>query len=152
MRKNIRKVQISILLIIALLSSVLFSSCGTKIKDAKATVENFCNAIAEDNFEKAVGFIHSSKNVTAKKLKNSISSDEDKYGIDFSDGVEFVQCTNMFSNHRTTLLTGYSSEVTLEFKIKIGDAELDLYTLVLSDNAGSGIVNFEISMKSDSII
>lgn len=144
MKNNSRKIRIAMALVILMLCSLFLTSCKAGLSDADGKVKDMCAALADDDFEKAVGLMHPSVGLTADSLRDSISDIEKKCGIDFSNGVEFVETVGMFSHFNISTSDGAVKTMTLQYKVSIGGSVLDLYTVVVSNSEGFGIYNFTI--------
>ena len=147
MRNNSRKIRIAMALVILMLCSLFLTSCKAGLSDADDKVKDMCAALAEDDFEKAVGLMHPSVGLTADSLRDSISDIEKKCGIDFSSGVEFTDTVAKSSYLNVQIPAGVAKTMSIQYKIAINGLELDLYTVVVSDSEGFGIYNFTVQNR-----
>lgn len=150
MTNNVRKNCTTIALILLVLCSLLLSSCGISVDDGKTLVGDFCTALKGDDYERAAQLIHPSNEATAEQLRESISTIENRYSIDFSDGVSFLRCINMSSNSNIGT-NGKVNSLSLSYEVVISGEELILSVVIVDSSEGYGIYSFVIESNTDAI-
>ena len=134
------------LAIILVLCTLCLSSCGI-LKELKAgmdeaiiLVENFCTALANDDFDTAKGYLHPDSTPKQDELSTFITKLEQTHSIDFSDGVSFKRRTDAGSTYYDSDYDGSVHEI--EYEISVGSVTTHFFFVVVKNDNGYGIYNF----------
>ena len=137
-----------VLAIIFVLCTLCLSSCGI-LKELKAgmdeaivLVEDFCIALANDDFDTAKGYLHPDSTPKQDELSTFITKLEQTHSIDFSDGVAFKRRTGTGSTYYDSDYDGNVHEI--EYKIAVGGVTTDFFFVVVKNDSGYGLYNFGI--------
>ena len=136
------------LAIILVLCTLCLSSCGI-LKELKAgmdeaiiLVEDFCTALANDDFDTAKGYLHPDSTPKQDELSTFITKLEQTHSIDFSDGVSFKRRTDAGSTYYDSDYDGSVHEI--EYEISVGSVTTHIFFVVVKNDNGYGIYNFGI--------
>ena len=136
------------LAIILVLCTLCLSSCGI-LKELKAgmdeaiiLVEDFCTALANDDFDTAKGYLHPDSTPKQDKLSTFITKLEQTHNIDFSDGVAFKRRTSIGSTYYDSDYDGSVHEI--EYEIAVGGVITNFFFIVIKNDSGYGLYNFGI--------
>ena len=139
MKKSI--VLLSILLTVCMLA---LSGCGLLeelkkgLQDAVALAEDFCVALADNNWTLAQGCLHpNSVSPTANNLESFVAQLEKNHNVDFSDGVAFKMRTSFTSAYYDSSYGGMVHEFT--YNVSSGGVDTSMLIVVLQNDAGFGI-------------
>ena len=137
-----------ILAIILVLCTLCLSSCGI-LKELKAgmdeaivLVEDFCTALANDDFDTAKSYLHPDSTPKQDELSTFITKLEQTHSIDFSDGVAFKRRTDAGSTYYDSDYDGSVHEI--EYEISVGGVTTDFFFVVVKNDNGYGLYNFGI--------
>ena len=137
-----------ILAIILVLCMLCLSSCGI-LKELKAgmdeaiiLVEDFCTALANDDFDTAKGYFHPDSTPKQDELSTFITELEQTHSIDFSDGVSFKRRTDVGSTYYDSDYDGSVHEI--EYEISVGGVTTHFFFVVVKNDNGYGIYDFWI--------
>ncbi|MBQ7390418.1 MAG: hypothetical protein IJW02_04850 [Clostridia bacterium] len=143
-----KRICTSILIVITLLSCLLLTSCtSVSSDDAEALINDFCSALAEDDYETAASYMHPICNLDANSLKSSIENMEKTLSIDFADGIELGDRTYWYksANFNTNGIKGAYTALSMKHNISISGKDFVLETTVIGDKTGLMISTFRIS-------
>ena len=149
MRLNSRKIFVSLGLIAVLLYSLLLSGCSVSMSAADALAKDFSAAVSADDFETAASLMHPSADIKAEDISKAVTDIESVFGIDFSDGVEFISTAGVFSRFNFNIFGGgLTKQLNVDYKITISGTELTLSTIVIENSAGIGLTRFYVTGKA----
>lgn len=151
MKNYVKHRHTAIAVILLVLLSLLLSGCGVSTDAGKETVGDFCAALKNDDLEAAVSLIHPSSELTAEQLGEAISDIEQRYGVDFSDGVVFKRCINVSQQSNVSVGNGTTKSLSLRYEVSISDCDLILSVVIIENNQGYGINTFLIESSAAAV-
>lgn len=128
---------ICIISIFTLSSCAVFGMVNKTVEFTTTKCEEFLDFIEQDDFNQARELLHSNSEVEKPYLESYISTLEQTYNIDFSEGYEIVTSLSSFYN-----VEGDAKTYESVFVIEISSKELYLYFNYLKDNVDEGIHSF----------
>lgn len=110
--------------------------------EAIILVEDFCTALADNDFATAQGYLHPDSNPSSAELNLYVVFLEQKYSISFSDGVSFKRRVKTGSTYYDSNYDGSVYEIT--YKIVVGGVTTDFFFVIVENDNGSGIYSFGV--------
>lgn len=122
--------------------SVLLSSCSGGIQDseAKAHINEFFAAIAEEDYGKAESMLHPEHPVDLALFFTNVEKEK---GVDFQDGVRIQRYTGFSSSFYHSNVKG--SRYALTMDTTVGEKAVKFTIEIVKNDAGYGIYDFEIN-------
>ncbi|MBR2891742.1 MAG: hypothetical protein IKC22_05185 [Bacilli bacterium] len=108
-------------------------------------IENFCIALSNSDIETAKTYLHPDSMPKKADLAAYVTILENRYNIDFSDGVSFYDRKSIESTYYDSSYDGTIHKI--EYEIVVGNVHTDFYFNVLKNDAGFGIYNFGLTYK-----
>ena len=93
-------------------------------------------AVGNDDFETAKKYLHPEIINMENILEKKIYTLEEKYNLDFSNGVVIKSITD-----ETIAINNIRSNYTARFKLIVGEEDFELYFVATRNNNGFGISN-----------
>lgn len=137
------KYRISFILISLLLICTL-SGCSKGIKEdeAKAYVNSFLEAIEQEDYETADSLFHPDKEASVADLCIAL---EMGLNIDFQDGIEVKEYTDVSSAMYDTTVGGSSCSLTMD--ATVSSVELEIIVQLVKNDNGYGIYSYNFMIK-----
>ena len=128
-----------IILVLALSLSIVGCRDGLKKDEAKALVEDFLEAVQNNDFEKAATYLHPEKPFDIEKYFNGI---EERKSIDFQSGIEIKRYTEYSYSAYDSEIDG--SDCELEFNVIVDGVGLEMNIEIVKNDLGFGIYEIDI--------
>lgn len=132
-----------VLLITVIMCIIALPSCsgGIKRETAKATVNNFFDAVVAEDYDKAEALLHSDRPADLEEFFEHVEESE---GLDFQSGIEIEKYTGFSSSFYDSEVGGSRYELTM--KTKVGDKGVTFSIEVVENDAGYGIYNIDLNV------
>ncbi|MBR7116716.1 MAG: hypothetical protein IKC87_03310 [Clostridia bacterium] len=150
--KRTKKTITAILLILTLICTTMLTGCSEMSSAADVTVKDFTDAIANEDYEKALSLMHPSYRSDVNKLSDSIANVEQTLGIDFSNGVEFESTVGMHVYFGLNFPLGPLTETTMTYYITVGSVKIEMQAAVVNSFGGSGISAFICKNRTVTVV
>ena len=113
--------------------------------DAIILVEDFCSALADEDFDTAKGYLHPDSTPKKEEISTFITKLEQTHNIDFSDGVAFKHRSGIRSAYYDSNYDGSVHEI--DYEIVVGGASVDFFFIVVKNDNGYGVYSFGAEKK-----
>lgn len=150
--KRTKKAITAILLILTLICTMMLTGCAEMSSAADVTVKDFTDAIANEDYEKALTLMHPSYGGDVDKLSDSIANVEQTLGIDFSNGVEFESTVGMHVYFGLNFPLGPLTETTMTYYVTVGGVMLEMQAAVINSFGGSGVSSFVCKHRTVTVV
>lgn len=138
------KKSLQILMLCIALSTFIFllSSCSEGIQgsEAKAHINEFFDAIVDEDYSKAESLLHPERPGDLKRFFDNI---EDANSIDFQEGIEIEEYTGFSSALYDSTVKGSTYELTM--KTTVGEKKFEFTIEIVKNEAGFGIYNLDVN-------
>ena len=131
-------VSLALVIIICLFS---FTSCLAfdVARRCEESTRAFFSCIENDDYTKAVTYLHPASNIPRIELKSAITDFESDLGIDFSDEVIFDSLYEMSTTVYPYTEHGRADVCVLTFVVFVGETEAFMDVGYIEDDRGAGI-------------
>ena len=133
------KKSLLVILCLACMLSLLACSGGIKGEDAKATINAFFDAIAQEDYTAAEALLHPDRPADLEAYLTTVEADS---GIDFQAGIVIEDYTGVSISYYDSTVDGSTYE--LRMQTMVGTEEVDITIEVVKNDAGYGIYNLTI--------
>lgn len=132
------------LIILLLIATFSLSSCKMRenIDEANTLVHNFCSSLETNDISKARSYLHPDSNLNDKDFITSLREIENKYDIDFSDGITIKRRTSFEITAYHSEYDGSVYEIT--YRVVVSEKRLDFNFMFVKNTIGYGIYTFEV--------
>lgn len=137
MKKTLCLVMATVLLL-----SLCACSGGISVDEAQATVKDFFNAIANEEYDAAESLLHPDRPADIEEYILAIEKD---LGIDFSQGIDIEKYTGYSSYLHDSSVGGSIYGLTME--ISVEDTTLVCSIETVRNDNGYGIYNFVLDTQ-----
>lgn len=139
MKKTLRNMMIVIVLLVFAFTLV---SCGTGIKaaDAKDLINEFFNAVVEEDYQKAKTLLHPE---CSADIENFFLQVEKEKSVDFQRGITIDKYTGFSTSLYDSSVGGSRYELTMKTTVDGKSAEFTIE--IIKNEAGYGI--YHIGLK-----
>ena len=136
-----KTVRILICAIAACACVFSLASCkgGIKGDEAKAHINEFFAAVADEDYDKAESLLHPER---PADLEEFFSGVEEAKDIDFQEGIEIEKYTGFSSAFYDSTVGGSTYGLTM--KTMVGEKEVKFTIEIVKNEAGFGIYNLDI--------
>lgn len=133
-----------VFLTVTVLLSLILTSCSGGISgdEAKATISGFFEAIAVENYEKAMTFVHPKVSITAGGLEEMFAEAENTWSVDFKEGITIEKYTGFSTSLYDSNVGGAKYELSMN--IKVGEKTIETVVAVVRNDDGYGIATIDI--------
>ncbi|MBQ3099977.1 MAG: hypothetical protein IJC50_03195 [Clostridia bacterium] len=137
--KNIKKYSLILMLCAVCLLSLSACKGGISGDEAKATVNEFFEAVVNENYEEANALLHPDRYTDSSEFFLSI---EEESGLDFQQGIEIVKYSGFSSSYYNSEVGGSRYELTMQ--VKIGESDMSFSVEIVKNGNGYGIYNLHL--------
>lgn len=135
------KIKALFLIVLALVLSLSLVGCrdGLKKDDAKELVEDFLEAVQNNDFEAASTYLHPERPFDVEKYFNGV---EERKSIDFQSGIEIKRYTEYSYSAYDSEVDG--SDCELEFNVIVDGVGFEINIEIVKNDLGYGIYEVDI--------
>ncbi|MBQ7107325.1 MAG: hypothetical protein IJN93_07435 [Clostridia bacterium] len=132
----------TIFTIVLCLCIFLLTACkgGIKGSEAKAYINDFFIAVADEDYSKAETMLHPER---PADLENFFVNIEKEKSIDFQEGIEIERYTGFSSALYDSTIKGSSYELTMT--TTVGEKTVEFTIEIVKNDAGYGIYNLDLN-------
>lgn len=132
----------TIFTIVLCLCIFLLTACkgGIKGSEAKAYINDFFIAVADEDYSKAETMLHPER---PADLENFFVNIEKEKNIDFQEGIEIKRYTGFYSALYDSTIKGSSYELTM--RTLVGEKPVEFTIEIVKNEAGYGIYNLDLN-------
>ena len=132
----------TIFTIVLCLCIFLLTACkgGIKGSEAKAYINDFVIAVADEDYSKAETMLHPER---PADLENFFVNIEKEKNIDFQEGIEIKRYTGFYSALYDSTIKGSSYELTM--RTLVGEKPVEFTIEIVKNEAGYGIYNLDLN-------
>ena len=154
--------KITALVLISILCLICLSSCGivdvfTSVYDNLYThgmesitmTEEFTTEFLWGNYDNALTYLHPDSEITQEDLEGMVALIEGKEGINFSaepvlGSFDFTTTPSVTLNSENSAVEILRVEYGVSYSFTMGEAEIQIFCVVLQDPNGFGILTYNL--------
>lgn len=129
-----------IFIILNVVITLVSCSGGIKGDVAKATINDFFDAVVAEDYDKAEALLHSNRPADLEEFFEHVEESE---GLDFQAGIEIEKYTGFSSSFYDSEVGGSRYELTM--KTKVGAKSVTFVIEVVGNDSGYGIYNIDLN-------
>lgn len=137
--KDLLKKALAIIIMSLCIISLASCKSGIKGDEAKALINDFFDAIVDEDYDKAESLLHPDRPADLETFLLNVEKEED---IDFQSGIKIEKYTGFSTSLYDSTVDGSTYELTM--RTKVGDKKVTFTIEIVSNEKGYGIYNFDL--------